>query len=168
MFQLSLLAIKDLYMTRNSISLEAHQDLIGKELGVSDWVVVTQDMIDKFADCTLDHQFIHVDVERSKKETPYGGTIAHGFLSVSLLSYFSYTVVPGIDGMVNALNYGFDKLRFMSPVKSGKRIRARFTLSALQMRGDKMVQRTVKTVVEIEGEEKPALMAEWLGVIVLK
>lgn len=149
-------------------TLDEQKAKVGKELGVSAWVTISQEMINKFADVTLDHQFIHVDVERAIKEGPFGSTIAHGFLSVSLLSNFAYEVVPGIVGMVSALNYGFERLRFMSPVKAGKRIRARFVLADLKMRGDKHVQRTMTVTVEIEGEEKPALVADWMGIVVLK
>ena len=152
---------------RNMVTLEQQIASVGKEIGVSDWILIDQAMIDKFADVTHDHQFIHVDKERAIKEGPFGTTIAHGFLTVSLMSQFAYQVVPGIEGMASALNYGFDKLRFMSPVKSGKRIRARFTLSDLKMRGEKHVQRTMNVVVEIEGEEKPALIADWVGIVVL-
>jgi acyl dehydratase len=152
---------------RNLVTLESQMASVGKEIGTSDWILVDQAMINKFADVTQDDQFIHIDPVRAASEGPFGTTIAHGFLTVSLLSQFAYQVVPGIIGMTSVLNYGFDKLRFMSPVKSGKRVRAKFTLADLKMRGEKHVQRTMNVVVEIEGEEKPALIADWVGIVVL-
>ena len=99
------------------ISLVEIMKLAGTEIGVSDWITVDQTMIDTFADATLDHQFIHVDPERAKAETPYGGTIAHGFLTLSLLSAMNYSALPKIHEQTLGINYGFEKIRFMSPVK---------------------------------------------------
>lgn len=147
-----------------TISLTQLPDLVGSELGLSDWITVDQTMIDQFADATHDHQFIHVDPERAKAETPFGGTIAHGFLSLSLLSAMNYNCTPKIREQQLGINYGFDKIRFMAPVKSGAKVRGRFHLDAVRFRGNTMVQLTYKVTVEIDGETKPALTAEWLTI----
>ncbi|WP_407160077.1 MaoC family dehydratase [Bradyrhizobium sp. STM 3557] len=148
------------------ISLESYQALVGQEIGVSSWHVVDQKRIDAYADVIEDHQFIHVDPERAKA-TPFGTTIAHGFLTMSLLSVMSYEVMPAIEGTAMGVNYGFDRLRFMSPVKSGQRVRGRFTLAKAELRRPKELQSVTHVSVEIEGEPKPALVAHWLGLIVL-
>lgn len=136
---------------------------IGKDLGTSEWFLIDQNRINAFADATLDHQFIHVD-EQMAKGTPFGGTIAHGYLTVSLLPYLQATMPDMIlpQGMKMGMNYGFDKLRFMAPVKTGKRVRARAKL--LEATEKKPGQWLLKFeyTIEIEGEEKPALVAEWL------
>ncbi len=111
------------------ISLSDVRGLIGKEIGVSDWITVTQETIDNFAEATGDFQFIHTDPARAATETPFGGTIAHGFLSLSLLSAMNYNCLPKIRELTMAINYGFDKVRFMAPVKSGARVRGRFTMA---------------------------------------
>ena len=134
---------------------------VGTEIGVSDWIEVDQTMIDTFADATHDHQFIHVDPERAKAETPYGGTIAHGFLTLSLLSAMNYSALPKIREQILGINYGFDKIRFMSPVKCGARVRGRFTLADTRLRGANMLMLTYEVTVEIENERKPALTATW-------
>ncbi|GKX34992.1 MAG: dehydratase [Rhizobiaceae bacterium MnEN-MB40S] len=146
------------------ISLVDLPDLVGKEVGVSDWITVDQTMIDLFADATHDHQFIHVDPERAKAETPFGGTIAHGFLSLSLLSTMNYTGTPEIRERKMGINYGFNRIRFMAPVKSGARVRGRFTLKEARYRAADMIMLSYGVVVEIEGEPKPALTADWLTV----
>jgi len=148
------------------ISLESYRALVGQEIGVSSWHVIDQNRIDSYADVVEDHQFIHVDPERAKA-TPFGTTIAHGFLTMSLLSVMSYEVMPAIDGTAMGVNYGFDRLRFMAPVKSGKRVRGRFTLAKAELRRPKELQSVTHVSVEIEGEAKPALVADWLGLIVL-
>jgi len=145
------------------ISLEAYQAMVGKEIGVSSWHLVDQPRIDTYADVIEDHQFIHVDPERAKKETAFGTTIAHGFLTMSLLSIMSYEVMPVIAGTTMGVNYGFDKLRFISPVRSGKRVRGRFVLAEAKLRKPNEFQTRTNVTVEIEGEDKPALVAEWLG-----
>ena len=141
------------------------QAAIGQEEGVGDWFEVTQDRIDGFADVTEDHQFIHVD-EAAAKETPFGTTIAHGFLTLSLLSRMcqGFGVIPEV--VVMGLNYGFDKVRVLAPVKSGKRVRAHSEISDITRKeGDRfLVKQTIS--VEIEGEETPALVAEWLTMVV--
>ena len=147
------------------ITLEAYQALVGKEIGVSSWHLIDQPRIDTYADVTEDHQFIHVDPERAKKETAFGTTIAHGFLTMSLMSIMSYEVMPVIAGTTMGVNYGFDKLRFISPVRSGKRVRGRFVLAEAKLRKPTELQSRTNVTVEIEGEDKPALVADWLGLI---
>ncbi len=133
----------------------------GEVIGTSAWIEVSQARIDAFAACTEDHQYIHVDPERAK-DTPFGTTIAHGFLTLSLLSAMAYEM-PGIDGTVMAVNYGMNRLRFISPVPSGARIRGHFKLLKIEEIRPREIQTTMEVTVEIEGQEKPALVAEWLG-----
>lgn len=137
--------------------------LVGQEIGVSSWITIDQAQIDAFAHATNDHQFIHVDPERAKRETPFGGTIAHGFLSLSVLSGLAYEVMPTLNGAAMSINYGFDKIRFLTPVRAGKRVRARFMLSEATMRAPTELLIRNATTLEIEGEPKPALIADWLG-----
>ena len=146
------------------ITLDAYQAMVGKEVGVSSWHLIDQPRIDTYADVIEDHQFIHVDPERAK-ETAFGTTIAHGFLTMSLLSIMSYEVMPVIAGTTMGVNYGFDKLRFISPVRSGKRVRGRFVLAEAKLRKPNELQSRTNVTVEIEGEDKPALVADWLGLI---
>ena len=132
------------------------------ELESSEWHTVTQEQINQFADCTLDHQFIHIDPEKAG-QTPFGGTIAHGFLTLSMLSHFSEQFALVIEGTYMGVNYGFDSVRFISPVKVGKKIRAHAkSLEIVEKRPGQFMSRTEVTV-EIEGEEKPALKAVWIG-----
>ena len=138
------------------------QGLIGEEVGVSKWFDVTQARIDSFADCTEDHQFIHVD-PKAARATPFGGTIAHGFLTLSLASAMSYDAVAPLDGVVMGVNYGFDKLRFLAPVPAGSRIRGRFKLLSADDKGDGRWLLKHELTVEIDGADKPALIGEWLG-----
>ena len=138
--------------------IEELKTLTGQEVGVSDWLPVTQDMIDRFADVTGDHQWIHVDPERARRETPFGSTIAHGFLTVSLLPQLSQQTVSVKGDFKMRINYGFNRLRFVSPVRAGSRIRARFTAQKVT---DNEV--TWLVTVEVEGQDKPAVVAEWLG-----
>lgn len=147
------------------VSLEAYQAMVGHEIGVSCWHLVDQGRIDLYADVIEDHQFIHVDPERARRETAFGTTVAHGFLTMSLLSIMSYEVMPVIEGTTMGVNYGFDKLRFVSPVRSGSRVRGRFTLTEAKLRKPKELQSRTNVTVEIEGEEKPALVADWIGLI---
>lgn len=147
------------------ITLEAYQAMVGKEIGVSSWHMIDQPRIDTYADVTEDHQFIHVDPERAKTETAFGTTIAHGFLTMSMMSVMSYEVMPAIAGTTMGVNYGFDKLRFISPVRSGKRVRGRFVLAEAKLRKAGELQSRTNVTVEIDGEDKPALVAEWLGLI---
>lgn len=135
--------------------------LKGKDLGASEWIEVPQERIDRFADVTEDHQFIHIDPERAK-QTPFGTTIAHGYLTLSLLSKMAYEVMPGIAGSKMGVNYGLNSVRFLAPVKSGKRVRGHFHMADVTERAPGVYQSTVEVKVEIEGEEKPALAAEWV------
>ena len=137
--------------------------LVGQELGVSNWITIDQSQIDAFAHATNDHQFIHVDPERAKRETPFGGTIAHGFLSLSVLSGLAYEAMPALNGAAMSINYGFDKIRFLTPVRAGKRVRARFVLAETTSKSPKELLARTNTTLEIEGEPKPALVADWLG-----
>ena len=145
----------------NTVSRAAFEAMVGTEIGVSDWFTISQAQIDAFADCTHDHQYIHIDPEAAA-QTPFGGTIAHGFLTLSLLSAMAYQM-PSIEGAVMGVNYGFNKIRFVSPVRSGARIRGRFTLAELTQIRPGEVQFIMNVTVEIEGQEKPALVAEWLS-----
>ena len=146
------------------ITLEAYQALVGKEIGVSSWHLIDQPRIDTYASVTEDHQFIHVDPEKAKA-TAFGTTIAHGFLTMSMLSVMSYEVMPAIAGTTMGVNYGLDKLRFISPVRSGRRVRGRFVLAEAKLRKPNELQSRTNVTVEIEGEDKPALVADWLGLI---
>src|ERR1700754_1245255 len=147
------------------VSLEAYQAIVGQEIGVSSLHIVDQSRINLYADVIEDHQFIHVDPERARRETAFGTTVAHGFLTMSLLSIMSYEGMPVIEGTTMGVNYGFYKLRFISPVKSGSRVRGRFTLMEAKLRKPKELQSRTNVTVEIEGEEKPALVADWIGLI---
>ena len=140
--------------------------LIGKEVGVSRWIHVDQARIDAFADTTEDRQYIHVDPERAR-ETPLGGTIAHGFLTLSLASAMNFDAVEPLDGLSMGVNYGFDRLRFIAPVPAGSNIRGRFRLLAAEDKGGGRWLLRYEITVEIEGSDKPALVAEWLGLQVL-
>ncbi|MGV8928526.1 MAG: MaoC family dehydratase [Brevundimonas sp.] len=140
--------------------------LIGTEVGVSRWITVDQARIDAFAETTEDRQFIHIDPEAAAK-TPFGGTIAHGFLTVSLLSAMTYDAVPPLEGVVMGVNYGFDKLRFLAPVPAGSNIRGRFKLLSAEDKGGGRWLLKHEVTVEIDGAEKPALIAEWLGMQVV-
>ncbi|TPW29922.1 MaoC family dehydratase [Pararhizobium mangrovi] len=147
------------------ISLCDIKGLVGSELGVSAWFTVDQSMVDSFADATNDHQFIHVDPERAAAETSYGGTIAHGFLTLSLLSAMNFDCLPRVREQQMGINYGFEKVRFMTPVKTGSRVRGRFTMAEARFRGPSMVMTTYAVTVEIENERKPALTARWMTLI---
>ena len=144
------------------LTLDQLRAAVGTEIGLSEWRVVSQDMIDRFADATDDHQFIHVDPARAKSETPFGGTIAHGFLTLSILSTLAYEALPGIVGATMGINYGFDKVRFLTPVKTGSRVRARFKLIHADIRKSGRVLNTYDVALEIEGNISPALKATWL------
>lgn len=146
----------------DELSVQDYKALIGTEIGVSRWVEVDQKRIDTFAECTEDLQFIHVNPELAR-QTPFGGTIAHGFLTLSLLSTFAYDVFPPIAGRKMGVNYGMNKLRFLAPVRSGQRVRGRFKLLDVLERHKGVLQSTYEVTVEIEGEDKPALLAEWIG-----
>lgn len=145
--------------------------LIGTEIGLSRWMEIDQTRINAFAKLTEDEQFIHTDPDMAK-HTPFGGTIAHGFLTLSLCSAMSYDAVPVIDGTVMGVNYGFDRLRFLAPVKAGRKVRGRFVLKNAENKGsDGGITRWLLTheiTVEIEGEDKPALIADWLSMLMVR
>jgi acyl dehydratase len=151
-----------------TIGREAYLALVGSEIGVSSWRLVDQARIDAFADVTEDHQFIHVDPERAARETPFGGAIAHGFLTLSLLSTFAYEVLPVVEGVAMSVNYGFDKVRFISPVRAGARVRGRFRLAEATFRSPTELLSRTQASIEIEGVDKPALVADWLGLLYFK
>jgi acyl dehydratase len=144
------------------MSLDEIRSRVGSEIGLSDWILVDQARIDAFAEVTEDHQFIHVDPERAAK-TPFRGTVAHGFLTLSLLSRMADGVMLRPETLRMAVNYGFDKVRFMGPVRSGKRVRGRFKMLSAEEKRASQWQITYEVTVEIEDEEKPALIADWIG-----
>ena len=141
-------------------------EFVGRELGVSDWMPVDQARIDAFAHCTGDHQWIHVDVERARRESPYGGTIAHGYLTLSLVAALSMQAGLMPADARTGVNYGLDKVRFIAPVRAGARIRNRVTLVATEPKGDGRVLVTTENRLEIDGEARPALIAEALAMLV--
>ena len=145
-------------------SLDSIRSRIGEEIGVSGWLEIGQQRIEQFADATDDHQFIHVD-PAAAAQTPFGGTIAHGFLSLSMLSRMAADVMLIPDTTRMAVNYGLDRVRFIAPVKSGKRIRGRFLLDSVEEKAPGQILMRHTVTVEIEGEGRPALTAEWLGLI---
>jgi acyl dehydratase len=146
----------------NTISVDALKGMGGKEIGVSRWFEIGQERIDAFADLTEDWQYIHVDPEKAAA-TPFGGTIAHGFLTLSMLSAMAMDAVPRLENTVMGVNYGFDKIRFLSPVASGARIRGRFSvISAEESKPGEMTMR-YKVEVQIDGSDRLALMAEWIS-----
>ena len=135
---------------------------VGSEMGTSPWITVSQNVIDSFADVTHDHQFIHVDPERASLETPFGGTIAHGFLTLSFLSHMITGAVPEIEGSERSVNYGFDRIRFLLPVPAGAEIRGHFELLDLDQKRDDEVTLSYRASVEIHGQSRPALVADWI------
>ena len=155
-------------MSKPETSIEELQANVGKNVGESQWRTVDQQRIDGFAELTEDPQWIHTDPERAAKESPFGATIAHGFLSLSLLSAMAIDVLPTIKGQVMGINYGFDKVRFMNPVREGSKIRGAFTLLEVKQRSDNEWQLRHGVQVEIEVQEKPALIAEWLSLAIVK
>ena len=144
--------------------LDEIRERVGQEVGLSSWLTIDQQRIDEFAEATEDRQFIHTDPEAAA-QTPFGGTIAHGFLSLSMLSRMAAEGMLVPDSIKMAVNYGLDRVRFIKPVRSGKRIRGRFRLDSVEEKapGQLLLRHTV--TVEIEGEERPALTAEWLGLL---
>ena len=145
-------------------NLDEIRSKIGQEVGVSDWLTVDQARIDAFADATEDHQFIHVD-PAAAAAAGFGGTIAHGFLSLSLLSRMAAEAMLIPDAIKMAVNYGLDRVRFLAPVKSGKRVRGRFVLDSVDEKAPGQILLRHTVTVEIEGEDKPALTAVWLGLM---
>src|SRR5215831_20093578 len=153
-------------MADEQFTLENAAALVGRDMGVSDWLTVDQERINQFADCTGDHQWIHVDVERARRESPFGGTVAHGYLTLSLLPAMQFSVGTLPEGVKAALNYGADKIRFITPVKAGARIRDRITLVGVEDKGGGRLLMTTRHTVEIEGEEKPAMVADTLAMLI--
>lgn len=145
------------------MKIEELKDKVGQVVGTSEWILVDQARINAFADCTEDHQFIHVNPEMAKM-TPFGTTIAHGFLTLSLLSRMAETAMPKVEALMG-LNYGFDKMRFLNPVKVDQKVRGAFKLLELEPKRPGQWQQKIEVTVEIEGQEKPALIAEWLTLV---
>lgn len=145
-------------------SIDEIKARVGSEIGVSDWILVDQARIDAFAEVTEDRQFIHVD-PAAAAQTPFGGTVAHGFLTLSLLSRMAADAMLRPDNIRMGVNYGFEKVRFIAPVRSGKRVRGRFVLQRFEEKRPGQYQFVHEVSVEIEGEDKPALIAEWIGMI---
>jgi len=152
--------VSDFY--KGVIGLADAKAMVGAEFGLSRWFEMTQARIDAFADATEDWLYIHTDPEKAARETPYGGTIAHGFLTASLLAAMAYDALPRVEAAPRGVNYGFNRLRFVAPVRSGKRVRGRFGLSRLDDSRPGEVELEFAVTVEIEGEEKPALVADWI------
>ncbi len=149
----------------NETHIDDIEKLVGHEVGVSDWLTIDQERVNGFADTTNDHNPLHVDVEGAK-DGPFGGTIAHGFLSLSLLSHFSYELELIPKGIAYGLNYGLDKVRFISPVRVGVRVRNRMELIGVEDKGGGRKVLKTRNTIEIEGADRPAMVAEWLGMYV--
>ena len=142
------------------MTLESLNSLTGQQVGLTDWLVITQDRIDTFAEATEDRQWIHIDTERAHLESPYGATIAHGFLTLSLLSYLSRDVLP-VESIRLRVNYGLNRVRFPAPVKAGSRVRGRFLLQAVKP-FEQGADITLNATIEVEGSPKPCCAAEWI------
>jgi acyl dehydratase len=147
-------------------AVEIFKQHVGKEDQPGEWFLVDQQRINQFADCTLDHQFIHVDPERSAQLSPYKVTIAHGFLTLSMLTHLSGSVknayTAAYSGIAMGVNYGFEKVRFVAPVKVNSKIRARREIASVELKNPNTLHLTHKVTIEIEGEDKPACVAEWI------
>ena len=148
-------------------AFEIYKEYVVKEDAPGEWFVIDQDRINKFADCTLDHQFIHVDPERAAQLSPYKVTIAHGFLTLSMLTHLCSSVKASVpmdayQGIMMGVNYGFDKVRFPNPVKVDSKVRARRTLAGVDLKNPNTIQVTHSVSIEIDGESKPACAADWL------
>ncbi|HRF62015.1 MAG TPA: MaoC family dehydratase [Candidatus Competibacter sp.] len=153
-------------MALANYSIATISEFVGRELGVSDWIEIGQARIDQFAECTGDRQWIHVDRERAAKESPYGGTIAHGFLCLSLIAITQFDLGIAPPGTGQVLNYGLDRVRFMAPVKAGARVRNRVELITAETKGPGRVLIKTRNTIAIEGEDKPALIAELLTMLI--
>ena len=147
-----------------TMSLDEIQTHVGQEIGVSDWFLIDQERINNFADTTEDHMFLHVDPEAAA-QTPFGGTIAHGLLTLSMMPVMAYQAVPGVSGTKMGVNYGYNRIRFMAPVSSGKRIRGRFVVQSVEPKSGGRMEIKHEATIEIEGEDKPALIGEWLTMV---
>ena len=156
------------HMTIPNYSVMTVSQFVGRELGVSDWVTVTQDRIDQFAACTGDRQWIHVDVDRARRESPFGGPVAHGYLTLSLLAALITEIGVIPHDAVTGLNYGLDRVRFIAPVKTDARVRMRATLTSAEPECDGRTLLKLQSTLEIEGEAKPALVAEVLCMLIGK
>ncbi|MGB3501525.1 MAG: MaoC family dehydratase [Mesorhizobium sp.] len=150
----------------SELTFETMPDMVGKELGVSNWITVDQSMINDFAETTGDRQWIHVDVERARTQSPFGAPIAHGYLTLSLVAPMSYEIGAMPQGTAAAFNYGLDKVRFLTPVKAGQKVRMRSTLVSFEPKGPGQFLMKCANTVEIEGEDKPAMIAETLAMLI--
>jgi acyl dehydratase len=148
-----------------TLTLANIRDFVGKELGVSDWETIDQQRIDRFAECTGDRQWIHVDVERARQESPFGSAIAHGYLVLSLVAPTQLDVFINRSGIKAALNYGIDRVRFISPVKAGSRVRNRIKLIGAEDKGNGRTLLTTENTFEIDAADKPALIAQTLSMV---
>jgi len=153
-------------MTSAVYGMATLSEFVGRELGVSEWTTIGQERIDAFAECTGDRQWIHVDENRARSESPYGGTIAHGYLTLSLVASSAVEIGVVPTDASAGLNYGVDKVRFMAPVRSGKRVRNRIALLGVEDKGVGRVLIRMQNTLQIEGEEKPALIAETLAMLI--
>jgi acyl dehydratase len=150
----------------SNLTLAGLSDRIGQELGLSEWVAIDQPRIDTFASCTGDHQWIHVDVERAKRESPFRGPVAHGYLALAMVAPLSMEVGVIPKDAAAGLNYGIDKVRFLSPVPAGARVRLRVLLVGIEPREGGQVIMKTRNTLEVEGSEKPALIAETLALLI--
>ncbi len=148
---------------RRTIAPADLKAMVGQEIGLSRWIEISQSRIDAFAEVSEDWQFIHIDPDRAAAETPFGGTIAHGFLTLSLLSAMAIDAVPRLENVTMGVNYGFDKIRFLTPVRAGSRVRGRFTVLSVEEHRPGEITMKYKVDVEIEGSDRPALAAEWIS-----
>lgn len=151
-----------------TLSLAELQDKIGHTLGLSGWELIDQPLIDRFAHITRDREFIHTDPERARREGPFGGTIAHGLLILSLVSDMANRALPRCAQVASGVNYGYDKVRFIAPVRCGSRVRAHFTLLAVEPRAERQVLIRYAVRVEVDNELKPALIADWSSLLFLR
>ena len=147
-------------------TFEEMAGMVGREIGVSSWITVDQAMIDGFAETTRDRQWIHIDAERARRESPYGATVAHGYLTLSLVPVMSYEIGVRPKGTAASVNYGLERLRFLAPVRAGSRVRLRSTLTAFEAKGGGRYVMRSHCVVEIEDEAKPALVADTIALLV--
>ena len=150
----------------SELTMSSLKDRLGSELGVSDWMLVDQERINEFAECTGDRQWIHVDVERAKRESPFGGPVAHGYFTLSLIGPLSLDVGVVPSDAAAGFNYGLDKVRFLAPVPAGGRVRLRVVLDNVEEKNDGQLLVKTKNTIEIENSDKPALIAEALALLV--
>ena len=153
-------------MPATRFNLANAHEFVGRDLGVSSWVVLDQAMIDAFAECTGDRQWIHVDVERARRESPFGGTIAHGYLTLSLVAPATFELLVEPAGVKQAFNYGLDRVRFVAPARAEARVRVRIKVLSLEDKGGGRLLVTTDNTIEIEGESKPALTAVALAMLI--